>query len=74
MSNEGDAKLNEHLVELTKKIGFLDLREFIALNRFIIEGEQHTDLINQLKSKFVGIALERMDKVKADEVKKIFKV
>ena len=69
-----EKELKKNLEELIGKLGILDLREFIAINRFIIEGEQHDDIINKIKSKFLTIALERMEETKAQGIKKIFKV
>ena len=69
-----EKELKKNLEELIGKLGILDLREFIAINRFIIEGEQHEDIINKIKSKFLTIALERMEETKAQGIKKIFKV
>ena len=71
---EDENNLAKYLEELTTKLGILDLREFIALNKFIIDGEKHTDIINQLKTKFLSEALERMDETKAKEAKKILNV
>jgi ABC-type tungstate transport system permease subunit len=71
---EDEKNLEKNLEELTAKLGILDLREFIALNKFIIEGDKHTDIINKLKSKFLTEALERMDEAKAKETKKLLSV
>lgn len=74
ITNEDETKLKQNLEELIQKLGVLDLREFIAINRFIIEGEQHDEIINKIKSKFLTIAMERMNETKAQDIKKIFKV
>ena len=71
---DDEKTLERNINELTQKLGILDLREFIAINKFIVDAEHHDDIISRIKTKFLNIALERMDENKAQNVRKLFRV
>lgn len=74
ITNEDEENLRKNFEELQHKIGILDLREFIALNKYLLDLEQHHEIINRIKAKFLSVALERMHESKAQAVKSMFKV
>lgn len=74
ITKDDERNLRKNLEELTQKLGILDLREFIALNKFIIDGDKHEDVISKMKTKFLIVALERMNESKRQEIKNIFNV
>ena len=57
---------------LVNKLGYLDMREFLALNRYILEGKNHNDTLVQAKSKFLEDAINVLNKKKRDEIKNKF--
>lgn len=68
---EGDSY--NKLTELVTKLGYLDLRDFVALNKYILEAKNHDNLVNQTKAKFLAVAMQRLSESKKEEVKKSFK-
>jgi hypothetical protein len=74
VTNEDEEGLRKNLEELIRKVGVLDLREFIAINKFLIEAEEHNEIMNKIKGRFLSLAIERMDETKVQEVRTLFKV
>ena len=64
--------IEEEFDNIVKKLEYLDYREFLALNRYIIEDEVHQSLIDKTKKNLVLVALDILDKKKREEVKAIF--
>jgi len=54
---------------LVKKLGYLDMREFLMLNRYILEAKNHHDALQQTKAKFLEEALGKFTKEKRQELK-----
>jgi hypothetical protein len=65
--------INKSLDLISNELQYLDLREFIALNKIVLEGSQHKEIINQVKAKFLNLALKRMSNQKERETKVFFK-
>lgn len=57
---------------LVNKLGYLDLREFLALNRYLLEAKTHSDVLVQTKAKFLEEALNKVNKKKRDEARNKF--
>jgi hypothetical protein len=69
-----DEKYQEgNLNQLINKLGYLDFREFVALNKYIVDAANHEDLVNQTKSKFLQIAMQKMNSYQKEELKKNFR-
>lgn len=64
---------DKNLNELINKLGYLDLRDFLAINKYILEAEKHDDYVNKTKANFLKLALSRLNKKKKEEVTKQFK-
>lgn len=62
-----------NLNQLINKLGYLDFRDFVALNKYIIDASNHEDLVNQTKSKFLQIAMQKMNSYQKEELKKNFR-
>lgn len=54
---------------LVEKLGYLDMREFLVLNRYILEAKNHNDALVQTKAKYLEEAMGRFTKEKREEVK-----
>jgi hypothetical protein len=63
-----ETKSDVNMDELVAKLGFLDLREFIAVNKYVLEAENHVDYVNKAKSNFLKLALSRLNEKKKEEV------
>ena len=61
------------LEDLVAKLGYVDFRDFVALNKYILEAHNHEDLVNQTKSKFLSLAMQKMNVNQKDDIKKSFK-
>lgn len=57
---------------LVNKLGYIDLRDFIALNRYILEGKSHSDTLVQAKAKYLEEAINKLNKKKREEVRNKF--
>jgi hypothetical protein len=64
---------NNNLNELVEKLGYLDLRDFIAINKYILQAKNHEESVNQAKAKLLTIAIEKMNEIKNNEVLNTFK-
>lgn len=66
---ESDAVLDE----LVTKLGYVDLRDFVALNKYVLEAKNHTDNVNRTKARLLSIAMDILNQTKNAEVSKIYK-
>ncbi len=57
---------------LVAKLGYIDLREFLALNRYILEAKNHSDALVQAKAKYLEEAVIKLTKQKREEVRNKF--
>lgn len=57
---------------LVNKLGYVDLREFIALNRYILEAKTHSDSLVQAKAKYLEEAVNKLTRKKREEVRNKF--
>lgn len=58
------------LQHLINKLGYVDFRDFVALNKYILEAKNHEDLVNQTKSRFLQMALQKFNQNQKEELKK----
>lgn len=57
---------------LVNKLGYLDLREFLALNRYVLEAKNHSDTLVQAKARYLEEAINKLTKRKKEEVRNKF--
>lgn len=57
---------------LVNKLGYMDLRDFLALNRYILEAKSHSDALVQAKAKYLEEAVNSLTKKKREEVRNKF--
>lgn len=68
--NEETERSLDHLVQ---KLGYLDMRDFVALNKYILEAQNHEDLVNQTKAHFLSLAMKKLSDIKRDEMRAHFR-
>lgn len=51
---------------LVEKLGFLDYRDALAANKYILEAKRHGDYHQQARAKTLALALNRMTKLKRE--------
>lgn len=59
---------------LSEKLGFIDLREFIALNKFLIENDDHQNILSKFKKDFLAMAIKNVEKTKKIDFENKFRV
>jgi len=66
--------IHEDVDDLVSSLGYLDLREYVALNKYLLEAANHKQVINQAKAKFLSIAMKRLTAQKEKEVNTQFAI
>lgn len=61
---------DRQLQYLINKLGYVDFRDFVALNKYVLEAKNHDDLVNQTKSRFLQMALQKVNQNQKEELKK----
>lgn len=64
---------SKEIMELVEKLGYLDLRDFVAVNKYVLDAKNHKEYINQTKAHLLSIALEMMNKNKNQLLKENFR-
>lgn len=64
--------LEEKIREIVSKLGYLDYREFLALNKYITEDAIHANIIDKVKKSIAVIAIETVSTAKKKELIKVF--
>jgi hypothetical protein len=72
-ATEEQLKEESQLQALVDKLGYMDFRDFVALNKYIIEASEHESLVNRTKAKFLMMAMQKLSSARKDELKKTFK-
>ena len=61
---------NQVMDELVEKLGYLDYRDALAANKYILEAKRHGDYHQQARAKTLSLALSRMNAIKQAEIEK----
>lgn len=61
---------NQMMDKLVEKLGYLDYRDALACNRFILEAKQDGDYHQKARAKTLSIAFSRMTKLKREQIEK----
>jgi hypothetical protein len=61
---------DRQLQHLINKLGYVDFRDFVALNKYVLEAKNHDDLVNQTKSRFLQMALQKVNQNQKEELRK----
>lgn len=68
-SDISDPQIREKLHEVMSKLGYLDYREFLALNKYILEDSTHKNLIDKTKKNIMIIVMDLLDEKRRDELR-----
>ncbi len=56
--------------ELVEKLGYMDYRDALACNRYILEAKRHGDYHQQARAKVLSVALAKYNYWKRQEIEK----
>lgn len=62
------AENNQMMDKLVEKLGYLDYRDALAANKFILEAKQHGDYHQKARAKTLSVAFSRMSKLKREQI------
>jgi hypothetical protein len=68
--NNQKFKNNKLMDQLVEKLGYLDYRDALAANKYILEAKRHGDYHQQARAKTLALALDRMTKLKREQIEK----
>jgi hypothetical protein len=72
-STEEQLKEEGQLHALVQKLGYLDFRDFVALNKYVIEASEHESLVNRTKAKFLSMAMQKLSSARKEELRRTFR-
>ncbi len=72
-SSEEITKEEIEMRNLIQKLGYVDFRDFVALNKYILEAQDHESTVNQTKAKFLSLAMSKLTTARKEELRKTFK-
>jgi hypothetical protein len=52
--------------ELVEKLGYLDFRDALAANKYILEAKKHGDYHQQARVRTLSLAMSRMSRLKRE--------
>ena len=56
--------------ELVEKLGYLDFRDALAANKYILEAKKHGDYHQQARARTLALAMDRMSRLKKEQIEK----
>ena len=56
--------------DLVMKLGHMDYRDALAANKYILEAKRHGDYHQQARAKTLSLALNRMSRLKREQIDK----
>ena len=68
--NDQKAKNNKIMDQLVEKLGYLDYRDALAANKYILEAKRHGDYHQQARARTLAIAMSQMTKLKREQMDK----
>ena len=61
---------NQMMDELVEKLGYLDFRDALAANKYILEAKKHGDYHQQARARTLALAMDRMSRLKKEQIEK----
>jgi len=61
---------NRQMDKLIDKLGYMDYRDALALNRYILEAKRHGDYQQKARTKTLSLALSGMSRLKREQYDK----
>jgi hypothetical protein len=68
--NNQKFKNNKLMDDLVEKLGYLDFRDALAANKFILESKRHGDYHQQARAKTLSIAMNKMTRLRREQIDK----
>ena len=56
--------------QLIEKLGYMDYRDFLACNKYIMEAKKHGDIHQETRAKILTIAMRQLSTIKREEIEK----
>jgi hypothetical protein len=56
--------------QLVEKLGFMDFRDMLALNKYMLEAKRTDDYQQKARAKTLSLALSRMNRLKREQIEK----
>lgn len=56
--------------QLVNELGYLDYRDCLAINKYILEAKRHGDYHQQARAKTLSLAMSKMSRLKRDQMNK----
>ena len=56
--------------DLVEKLGYLDYRDALAANKYILEAKRHGDYHQKARARTLSLALSRMTRLKREQFEK----
>ena len=66
--NEKKFRVNQLMDELVEKLGYVDYRDMLAANRYILEAMSHEDYHQRARAKTLALALSKMNRLKREQL------
>lgn len=66
--NEKRFRVTQLMDELVEKLGYMDYRDMLAANRYILEAMDHEDYHQKARAKTLSLALSKMSRLKRDQL------
>lgn len=65
---EKNFRVTQLMDELVEKLGYIDYRDMLAANRYILEAMDHEDYHQKARAKTLSLALSKMNRLKRDQL------
>lgn len=65
-ANEKKFRVTQLMDELVEKLGYMDYRDMLAANRYILEAMNHDDYHQKARAKTLSLALSKMNRLKRE--------
>ena len=68
--NNKKFKNNKLMDNLVDKLGFIDYRDALAANKYILDAKRHGDYHQQARAKTLALAMSKMSKLRREQIDK----
>lgn len=66
MMNNNKLQNNRTMDDLVQKLGYMDYRDMLAVNRYILDSKREGDYKQQARAKTLAIAMSQMTRLKRE--------
>ena len=61
---------NKVMDDIVEKLGYIDYRDALAANKFILEAKKHGSVHQQARAKTLSLAMSRLNAIKQSEIER----